>query len=514
MAASVDLTSGGTGGPADLDALVKALDRFTAALQGVAKQAGLGGGDEAAPAGETPGAPAGGMGGISQMIANYLPKQLEGLANISQGIGAFGEKLLTLAATMQMANKSAGGLPGVAEKLAGLVGSFGGGLRTAATAIMRYVYPAGIAAAIVFLAKKLPVIGETMEVGAQGFLRPLRSLGASISGSLVPMRQFQERALVVASTFENLGKAQYAYSEAIGNSSNQVASVVKGGLSRVTAVLTNPLQEIPQLVAELRPFVEAFNPAVLQEYDQAMRSVMAVIGEALVPVIRVASALLREFAGYLRPIMRQLEPVITEVARAVGGFLKEILPLLPEFINSLLPVLRQYMEGLKEQLAAGAEYAKGTWTLSDKLWYAADKLTLGMFDIGPKFAGRMAQGLPAGVQKENISAYGAAQAPTFKGTAELGKDLMQAAFIARPGELVDDSAKQTADNTARAADLLEQLVDVNKGAQTYDARVAEGGIIGGAQAAVGQVAEGVYNFGVGFTNLLSGNFTSEGMIDI
>ena len=198
MAASVDLTSGGTGGPADLDALVKALDRFTAALQGVAKQAGLGGGDEAAPAGETPGAPAGGMGGISQMIANYLPKQLEGLANISQGIGAFGEKLLTLAATMQMANKSAGGLPGVAEKLAGLVGSFGGGLRTAATAIMRYVYPAGIAAAIVFLAKKLPVIGETMEVGAQGFLRPLRSLGASISGSLVPMLQGKKVRVVHA----------------------------------------------------------------------------------------------------------------------------------------------------------------------------------------------------------------------------------------------------------------------------------------------------------------------------
>lgn len=514
MAASVDLTSGGTGGPADLDALVKALDRFTAALQGVAKQAGLGGGDEAAPAGETPGAPAGGMGGISQMFSSLIPKQLQGLTGLAQNLGGFGEKLAGMASQMQLAGNAAKGIPGVSAGITALVGRFGTSLVGLARPLLAVLGPAGIAAGIVMLAKKIPVVGEVMEVGAQGFLRPLRGLGASISASLVPMRQFQERALVVASTFENLGKSQYAYSEAIGNSSNQVASVVKGGLSRVTAVLTNPLQEIPQLVAELRPFVEAFNPAVLQEYDQAMRSVMAVIGEALVPVIRVASALLREFAGYLRPIMRQLEPIIGEVANTVGNFLKEIMPLLPEFIQTLIPVLKKFADELKNNIAASVAYEKGQFSLLDKArWVIAD--WTGWIEK-PKF--ETSARMPDGVQKENISAYGAAQAPTFKGTAELGKDLMQAAFIARPGELVDDSAKQTADNTARAADLLEQLVDVNKGAQTYDARVnsswAENPISGFGQWAMGQAVEGVYNFGVGATNLLSGNSLTEGMVDI
>ena len=507
MAASIDLQGGGTGGPGDLDVLVKALDRFTAALQGVAKSSGI---DGAAP-GE-PAAAGGGLPALGGLFSRFVPPQLAEFAN---AIGGAGERLAQFAQGLQLSINQGSKLPAYTGELVSIMGTFGSRLASLGTTLIRYLGPAGIAAGIFLLAKKLPVLGDLMEIGVQAVLYPIRTLGGIFSASLVPLRQFQERAGVVASSLENLGKAQNAYSLAIGNSSKMVSSVVKGGMDRVTAVLSNPLEAIPQLVSELRPFVEAFNPAVLQEYDQAMRSVMAVIGEALVPVIRVASALLREFAGYLRPIMRQLEPVITEVARAVGGFLKEILPLLPEFINSLLPILRNYGEMLKDNIAASIAYQKGEFSMLDKIRWKLSEWTGGLISK-PKFAMPAAGGLPPGVQKENIGAYGAAQAPTFKGTAELGRDLMQAAFVARPGELQDNTAQETADNTARTADLLEQLVDINKGAETYDARVQAGGIIGGAQAAVGRATAEVYNFGVGTTNLLTGNWANwdEGMVDI
>lgn len=503
MAASVDMTAGGTGGAGDLDVLVKALDRFTAALQGVAKSTGLEGGPAGAP-GE-----AGGLAGMGGVFAKLVPPQF---AAFGKTISTVGEHLAQFAQGLQMANAGAGKLPGATTGLITVMGSFGTRLASLGTTLIRYLGPAGIAAGIFMLAKKLPVVGDLMEIGIQGVLYPLRGLGAAFSDSLLPLRQFQERAGVVSSALENMGKAQYAYSQSIGNSSKLVANTVKGGMERVTAVLSNPLEAIPQLVSELRPFVEAFNPVAMQEFDQAMRTVMAVIGEALVPVVRVAAALLREFAGYLRPIMRQLEPIIGQVAQTVGALLKEIMPLLPAFINSLLPILRNYGEGLKDNMAAMIAYNKGQFSLMDKVRWKLSEWTGGLISK-PKFD-MPAGGLPPGVMKENISAYGAAQAPTFKGTAELGRDLMQAAFVARPGELQDNVAQETADNTARTADLLEQLVDINKGAQTYDARVKEGGIIGGAQEFAGQVAEGVYNFGVGASNFFTLRPLTEGMVDI
>lgn len=510
MAASVDLTTGGTGGPGDLDTLIKALDRFTAALQGVAKATGISGEQpQGGQEQQQPGQPSGiSLPNIAGMFSKFLPPQIAGFATTVAGLG---DTLSQFAQKLKMGADTAGKLPGVSTTVATMMGSFGTKLTAVGGQLVRLLGPVGIGAGIFMLAKKLPVIGDLMEIGIQGVLYPLRTLGGIFSDSLVPLNNFREKAGVVASAMENLGKAQYAYSQSLGNSTKMVASTVKGGMERVTAVLTNPIQEIPRLVSELRPFVEAFNPVIMQEFDQAMKTVMAVIGEALVPVVRVAAALLREFAGYLRPIMRQLEPIISEIAKVAGGFLRDIMPLLPEFINSLLPVIKNYGEMLKDNLAAMTAYNKGQFSLMDKVRWKLSEWTGGLISK-PKF--EVAGGLPPGVMKENISNYGAAAAPTFKSTADLGKDLMQAAFIARPGEIQDDTAKKTEENTARAADLLEQLVDVNKGAETYDARVAEGGIIGGAQAVAGAVTAGVYNFGVGATNLLTGNFTTEGMVDI
>jgi hypothetical protein len=533
MAASVDMTAGGTGGTGDLNVLVQALDRFTSALQGVAKSVGVGGMPGGEPGGLLRGTsapqPKGGVNGapgkdaalggqkapaltmpdIGGLFSKLLPPQF---ADIGKTVSGLGEHLTTFAERLKVANVGAGKLPASATKMISLAGIFGSKLVTIGGGLMKVLGPIGIAASVLMLAKKIPVVGELMEIGTQSLLRPLRGVGAAFSDSLVPLRQFQERAGVVASAVKNLGQAQYSYSQAIGNSSNLVASTVAGGMDRVTAVLANPIAEIPQLIGELRPFVEAFNPVAMMEFDQAMRSVMAVIGEALVPVVRIASALLREFAGYLRPIMRQLEPIIAQVAQVAGGFLKEIMPLLPEFINSLLPVLRQYANELKENMTAMTAYNNGQFTMLDKVRYKLSEWTGGLISK-PKFEAKAA-GLPPGVMKENISSYGAAEAPTFKGTADLGRDLMQSAFVARPGELKDDTAKATEENTAKAASLLEQLVDINKGAETYDARVAAGGMVGGATSFTGSIVAGIYNFNVGASNLLTGNKLAEGMVDI
>ena len=180
MAASVDLTSGGTGGPADLDALVKALDRFTAALQGVAKQAGLGGGDEAAPAGETPGAPAGGMGvpNLAGMFSKFLPPQVTGFATT---VASLGDTLSQFSQKLKMGADTAAKLPGVSATVATMMGSFGTKLTAVGGQLVRLLGPVGIGAGIFMLAKKLPVIGDLMEIGIQGVLYPLRKIGSIFS---------------------------------------------------------------------------------------------------------------------------------------------------------------------------------------------------------------------------------------------------------------------------------------------------------------------------------------------
>jgi hypothetical protein len=71
-------------------------------------------------------------------------------------------------------------------------------------------------------------------------------------------------------------------------------------------VLVNPLEAIPGLIGQIRGAVETLNPAAMVAFDLAMRDLMAVFGEAFMPIVQVATSVVREFANTLRPILQSM----------------------------------------------------------------------------------------------------------------------------------------------------------------------------------------------------------------
>lgn len=435
-------------------------------------------------------------------------------------------------------------------------GSAVGGIASlAATARIPGVGPA---AATVQAGMKLPVAGSFAKLGLEGLMMPVRKVTGLFSALLSPLSKMAAKAEVMATAFNQVGKASYVYSDAVGNSTKNIAGAATSFMDAFGEAISNPMSGLPALVSAVRPFVAAFNPYALDLFDDALRTVYAVIGEALVPVVKVAAQVLREFAGYLRPVMRQLSPLFEEMARMMGEFLKDLIPELVRFAQELVPMFRIYLNGLKEaaggqkkMLAAGLMWATGQISTLEMIkrgilqWLSSLPYIGDYFKVTENQASKAADEqdfnrAKDAVPKENIFSFGAPTSPSFKSSDSLGRDTLQAAYAAMPNMDAKNEQlavqKDVAKNTAEGNNLLKDIIDVLKspydqavkfgsdtaralssvqaGAQVYDERVKAGGVIGNAQWAAGQVTEGVYNFGTGIGNLFTGRSWSENMVDI
>lgn len=440
----------------------------------------------------------------------------------------------------------------------GLSGRDGVGSATGALGAASRIPGVGAAAATMQLGMKIPVAGSFAKLGLEGLLLPVRKIMGGFSALLSPLTKLAAKVEVMAAAFNNVGKAQYAYSDAVKNSTQGIAGAAKSFMDSFGEAMSNPISGLPALVGAVRPFVAAFNPYVLDQFDDALRTVYAVIGEALVPVVKVAAQVLREFAGYLRPVMKQLQPIFEQMARQMGAFLKDLIPELARFAAELVPMFRLYLQGLKDavggqkkMMQAGLLWATGQISTLEMIkrgiiqWLSTLPYVGKYFKVEENQASKVADAMDldkakALVPKENIFSFGAPTSPQFKSVDSLGKDTLQAAYAAMPDlEKKNEQLavqQDVAKNTAEATDLLKDIIDVLKspwdeavkfgsdtaraftsvqaGAQVYDERVKAGGIIGNAQWAAGQATEGVYNFGVGLSNWWNGRSWSENMVDI
>jgi hypothetical protein len=82
-----------------------------------------------------------------------------------------------------------------------------------------------------------------------------------------------------------------------------------------------------QVVSTVKPFVAAFAPSEVTVYEIAMRDLTAVIGFALVPVMRLAGTIVRQFADALMPAMNALEPAVASVTQTLARYLLPMLKL-------------------------------------------------------------------------------------------------------------------------------------------------------------------------------------------
>jgi hypothetical protein len=539
--------------------LTRALEKFAGGLAAVGRGMDKG--------------PGGGVGSALGGIATPAINQDWGgvFKNISAHLEAASKKYMSKAATLAGGSSTPGGssitkatgaaaialgkFSGITSKSSGAaalaIGKFAGIAALAAKALTKFNVVTGTASAVIAAGKMIPGVGAVAKVGEAGFGMMGKRLTSDLAALSLPLAKFTTKAETLAVGLEEAGKASHAYSSAISSSTATMAGAAQGFMKSFGEALSNPTAGLPALVGAVRPFVEAFNPYALQQFDDALRTVYAVIGEALVPIVKMAAGVLREFAGYLRPVMKQLEPIFAELAQMAGGFLKDLMPELAKFAAELAPIFRQYLEqmkesigGQKEMMIAGLKYATGQMSLLGvlgvgiKSWLSKLPLIGRFFKADKEKSDEELKAAKQLVPKENIFSFGAPTNPTFKGVESLGRDTLQSAYAAMPGmekkneEL--DAMKQIADNTAQTVSALGQVANilsgkeagkfandtvraatsVQEGAKVYDERVKAGGIVGGAQKAAGQVAEGVYNFGVGVSNLFSGRKLNEGMVDI
>lgn len=101
-------------------------------------------------------------------------------------------------------------------------------------------------------------------------------------------------------------------------------------------------------------FVNAFNPAIVQQFTYNLRDLQAVIGAGLLPVLNAFALEVRLLADTLLPVIQTLQPALQELGNAIIGFLTPIIKqigssllTLSNTINSLLgPALSKFAASL------------------------------------------------------------------------------------------------------------------------------------------------------------------------
>ena len=256
------------------------------------------------------------------------------------------------------------------------------------------------------------------------------------------------------------------------------------------------------LVNAVSPFVKALDPGLMAQLSLAMSDLQATIGVGLRPIIQAAIPIIRAFADTLMPIMNQLAPVMQKFGESMMRIAIPVIAVWASAINYLIPVIESivplftdlaeilmvltpvfdwmfdgisrglnliigvfhtFMVGIKAMTVALLE--AGAWIVSwvsesgaqalkdasASVQQSMDRSMEAQADAFWKWLGPSPE-KPAYTQGASVGA--AAKQASYSGIADLGKNMMQAAF----GQSQQNAALQTADNTKVMADGFGKLV--------------------------------------------------------
>lgn len=291
------------------------------------------------------------------------------------------------------------------------------------------------------------------------------------------------------------------------------AGALAGGAMAAFASLPSILGSVVSMISQ---FVSALDPAVMQQLQLAMSDLMATIGIGLRPIIQAVIPIIRMFANVLKPVMDALAPVMQELANALIEMAVPYIMLWAEAIFNLIPVIESLiplffdfadiltasmpvisfvldMFARTLQLAIGVFYSllagiktviagiidAGAWLVSwvsksksdamkgaaNAVRASADKSAEAAYKAFQKAVGPREK-LDFGKRQDTTGM--AAKQASYSGIADLGKNLMQAAF----GSSTQEAALNTANNTKRIADKMDALVARVGGGPAQERRMA------------------------------------------
>lgn len=86
-------------------------------------------------------------------------------------------------------------------------------------------------------------------------------------------------------------------------------------------------------------FVQAFSPATVMQFQQALSDLMAVVGVALTPVMEGLTTVAREVGAVLLPVMQSLQPVVQSLVQTALQALLPAIDTWASVLQSLVPVI-------------------------------------------------------------------------------------------------------------------------------------------------------------------------------
>lgn len=328
------------------------------------------------------------------------------------------------------------------------------------------------------------------------------------------------------------GKSQSSGSSGIGDVLSSL-----GSLGGVIGAATNAIKvfaaavggvaaAIGGIVFAARAFVQFFDPSLVQAFDAALKDLWAVIGVGLTPIIAEATKFLRQFASVLYPLTTAILPAMQEMAKAVTDVLLAFLPavsgvfsvyaamipVIAELVRAiadfLLPIVRAYVTVMAALVAAakvaigviaslfGSNLRTGFKSLGEWIARAVVGLTVLTFRLFGLNAAldAMVKSLQDGADKagrKDAAGLAAAQNARIVGVADLGREVLQRAFV---------TSGRAGQETAEVSDAEFRrtlLADIGK-LRTLDiSKIITDAIIAGFTAAAGRApAEVMKQLGV------------------
>ena len=247
--------------------------------------------------------------------------------------------------------------------------------------------------------------------------------------------------------------------------------------------ITGTVGAFSKIISFASPFVEAFNPALIEQMNLVFKDLTAVIGMALEPVIGAVIPIVRAFADRLVPVVQALIPTVQLFADAMMELAGPIIEILIEAFAALEPIIvlvvgivKMWADILVQSLPLISAVIKEvvwwfTKIISTMQWAIGRLISMipGTGNIGENMIKSAEKASKAtddyykgtsNVQKavrdpakKGASVGAAAGKASFSGISDLGRNLMQSAMSSS----TQASAIRTAENTEKMDKTLTSI---------------------------------------------------------
>ena len=274
--------------------------------------------------------------------------------------------------------------------------------------------------------------------------------------------------------------------QSAANAMNMLSSAAQttiGGFQALNLAVLGPVDSFNKLVSFAGSFVEAVNPALMQQLGMAFKDLQAIIGVGLQPIIAAAIPIIRAFADKLQPVMQALmptfdklaqsmielsgpiitlviemfgalEPVIETVSvsiQAFAGILTAVTPIIAAVFKELIYRITQIVTTFQWFIGKIISWIPGTGDTGKKLMESASAASK-TADLYYQGESKVQKAIEAPIKKD-ASAGAAAKSASFSGISDFGKNLMQQAFSSS----TQASAQKTAENTEKMHNELARI---------------------------------------------------------